>query len=159
MLSYFLLFRGYYLISNMHLQSAFRIAWKRFTNFSPLVFLVKQVVPFDTIAADSFLRVYPVLRPQREGYRWSPFLISNNRKHVCMFRDFFFFFRFLHDSSVLNRHSDQVLNIKYEDFIFWMCKRKWIRRNGLTLDCNWLGKKVKIIFVSCKNFWLWENEN
>lgn len=134
--SYSLLFRGYYLISNMHLQSVFRIAWKRFTNFSPLVFLVKQVVPLDTIAADSFLRVIQ-LSGLKERVIVDLFLISNNRKHVCMFRDFFFYiftrsFRF---ESVL---CDQVSNIEYEDFIFWICEEKVDKMKCLILDYNWL---------------------
>lgn len=125
--SYSLLFRGYYLISNMHLQSVFRIAWKRFTNFSPLVFLVKQVVPLDTIAADSFLRVIQ-LSGLKERVIVDLFLISNNRKHVCMFRDFFF--TFLHDRSVLNRYSVikfQISNMKILSFEY--VKRKWIKWN------------------------------
>ena len=89
------------------------------------MFLVKQVVPLDTIAADSFLRVIQ-LSGLKERVIVDLFLISNNRKHVCMSRDFFF--RFLHDRSVLNRYSVikfQISNMKILSFEY--VKRKWIK--------------------------------
>lgn len=146
--SYSLLFRGYYLISNMHLQSAFRIAWKRFTNFSPLVFLVKQVVPFDTIAVDSFLRVIQLGGLKERVIVDLPFLSQIIENTFACFEIFYIFTRSFRFESVL------WSNFKYRiwrflSFIFRICKRV-DKMKCLVLDYNWLKKrkdKSNIYFV------------
>lgn len=146
--SYSLLFRGYYLISNMHLQSAFRIAWKRFTNFSPLVFLVKQVVPFDTIAVDSFLRVIQLGGLKERVIVDLPFLSQIIENTFACFEIFYIFTRSFRFESVL------WSNFKYRIWRFYLLSfeyvREWIKLFILVLNYNWLKKrkgKSNIYFV------------